>query len=447
MPKPPTFHANPGDPEDEGPEGVPFKLEESIKRDIDKALHDYFIGVSRILPEHVKASYIAGQSHAERKLSDAHILGDPMEYERRSRTVDYYERYKKMLVEQGASMINGQRVPWLRDEESDLRGKIADLFENAMLEGTPTSKVRESLGELWGETDNRLWTVTRTEMARAMFHGEYQRYGAAGVQYVEWLTGDEACEECEAMNHKVFDIISVPEIPYHPNCRCDIAPVNEAPADEDTENAPDVGRTPESEDLDEPGTPVPEASDFTPLEEAEYPTWGDYWSEASKIITNALKRLAGIINGGAGSGNYGHEGRPGEVGGSAEGEGKVEAALKGFHPNKAGFRAIAKKSEAELADALKGEHTGDNAPFDVIAGNYGIEVKTIIEGRNSKITMHKDEIKRKMHEARTQKLKPMTVVFDNRYGKLYYTRGVGAFRLTAMKETTMGELVHTLGRA
>ena len=104
----------------------------------------------------------------------------------------------------------------------------------------------------------------------------------------------------------------------------------------------------------------------------------------------------------------------------------------------------ADQNEIKLADGVKGKRTTDNEPFDVICGRSAVEVKTIVGGKNDKITMHPESLKRKLDTARAQKLKPYTVVFDARNDIVYYKQGLGSFRLVNMKTTTVEKLKEIL---
>ena len=89
-----------------------------------------------------------------------------------------------------------------------------------------------------------------------------------------------------------------------------------------------------------------------------------------------------------------------------------------------------------------GKLTGDNMPFDVLMGASAVEVKTILEGKNPKITMHPESLARKVAYAKQHKLKPHTVVIDARgpRRKYYYKQGIGSFRLSGMKAVSRQEL-------
>ena len=96
--------------------------------------------------------------------------------------------------------------------------------------------------------------------------------------------------------------------------------------------------------------------------------------------------------------------------------------------------AIATASEDRVKNAIGGLRTPDNEPFDVIKDKDAIEVKTIIEGVNPKITMHKASLARKKAYARKHGKRQHTVAIDHRTNKVYYRAGTGSFRLSSMQE-------------
>lgn len=138
-------------------------------------------------------------------------------------------------------------------------------------------------------------------------------------------------------------------------------------------------------------------------------------------------------------------------------------------PNTAQIQAIAIQNEIDLRDVLrkagikKVYQEGDNAPFDVWVGTdpvkwYAgtskvkptdvIEVKTIVNNSNDKITMSKDALDRKHKELRKfgkKNTRAHTIVFDERNGKYYYRDDVGSFRLANMQEVTLDDLQRKFG--
>ena len=75
-------------------------------------------------------------------------------------------------------------------------------------------------------------------------------------------------------------------------------------------------------------------------------------------------------------------------------------------------------------------------------GKHAIEVKTIIDNDNDKITVHPESRKRKEAVAKKEGLKMHTIAIDVRGGKrsYHYKEGVGAYRLSAMERVTLVQL-------
>lgn len=160
--------------------------------------------------------------------------------------------------------------------------------------------------------------------------------------------------------------------------------------------------------------------------------------------------------GGKGSGNWSHEGRPGERGGSGAGttpqkvrSARSRRALKHFKPVHAEAQRHAEANELEVRSMIGGTRTDDNLPVDVITtidGKLkGVEVKTMINNTNDKITMRAAAIEKKQVWARSNHATVHTVVVDDRgrlgntgYSghRLYYRKGYGSFRLESMIKVT-----------
>lgn len=168
--------------------------------------------------------------------------------------------------------------------------------------------------------------------------------------------------------------------------------------------------------------------------------------EVAVLLAQVMSSL-----GGKGSGNFGHAGRPGEKGGSGEGGAeKVRnerslRALKAFIPIHAESQRHAERNELDVRKMVGGQRTDDNKPVDVITtinGKVkGIEVKTMVNNTNDKITMRKAAIEKKVAWGRANHATTHTVVIDDR-GKLgnkgysghriHYRKGPGSFRLSSM---------------
>jgi len=65
---------------------------------------------------------------------------------------------------------------------------------------------------------------------------------------------------------------------------------------------------------------------------------------------------------------------------------------------------------------------------------HGVEVKTLVDNKNNKITMHPSSRARKTAWAHSHHARLHTVVVDSRAkNKLYYHKGVGSFRMGSLQ--------------
>jgi len=107
---------------------------------------------------------------------------------------------------------------------------------------------------------------------------------------------------------------------------------------------------------------------------------------------------------------------------------------------------IADRSEEVLSRSIGIPRTKDNSAFDLRNDDVGIEVKTLVNGKNEKITMSKTALGRKIAEQRADEIKAYTVVVDRRTGGLtgnatYYVKeGLGSFRLGSMEKISLSAL-------
>ncbi|MDK9699088.1 MAG: phage head morphogenesis protein, partial [bacterium] len=68
----------------------------------------------------------------------------------------------------------------------------------------------------------RLETITRTEVLRAHNLGREKFYHTVGVKQVTWITAQDerTCRVCAPLDGKEFAITDCPSLPRHPMCRC-----------------------------------------------------------------------------------------------------------------------------------------------------------------------------------------------------------------------------------
>jgi dsDNA-binding SOS-regulon protein len=153
-------------------------------------------------------------------------------------------------------------------------------------------------------------------------------------------------------------------------------------------------------------------------------------------------------------------GHPVLIGGdAADNAERVERAKKSAVRTDKVSQDIAERSEIVLAKALGIPKSGDNLAFDVRNDDVAIECKTLVNGKNERISMGKAALGRKIAEQRAEGLKAYTVVVDRRaeyssrighgakvgdpltgHATYYYKEGLGSWRLGSMTKVTIAEL-------
>jgi hypothetical protein len=104
---------------------------------------------------------------------------------------------------------------------------------------------------------------------------------------------------------------------------------------------------------------------------------------------------------------------------------------------------LSNESEEHLSKELGLARTGDNRPFDLQSGRVAVEVKTLVDQKAGKLTVHPESRARKLELAEKHNLKTYMIAVDKRGSQhRYYAReGIGSYTLKSMKEfTTMAAL-------
>lgn len=181
-----------------------------------------------------------------------------------------------------------------------------------------------------------------------------------------------------------------------------------------------------------------QSSSATTAPEITKNAWGGI--TAPKWVERIIKKLD-VEKGGPGSGPQGgrhsHEAeakfKPSE---------KMLRAMKAYKPCNVEQQRAADKQEAILSKALGIPQTKDNSAFDLRNDDVGVELKTVMSGKNEKITMNKEALGRKVAEASAEGLKTFTVVADTRSGKTQYMYSpkLGSLRLGGMTKVSLAEL-------
>ena len=143
------------------------------------------------------------------------------------------------IDEQGAKHIASQ--VWAADGKSwservwknigDLQRTLNEGLVDCVITGKKTTELKKKLMERFDVSYSRAETLVRTEMAHVETQAALDRYKSSGVEKVRIVVDpdEKTCKECSKWDDKTINIFeaqtgkNIP--PFHPNCRCAIAPV------------------------------------------------------------------------------------------------------------------------------------------------------------------------------------------------------------------------------
>ena len=140
---------------------------------------------------------------------------------------------------QGAKHIANQI--WAADGKSwservwknlgDLQRTLNEGLIDCVITGKKTTELKKKLMERFSVSYNRAETLVRTEMAHVETQAALDRYKSSGTEKVRIVVDpdEKTCKECSKWDDKIINITDIQTgkncPPFHPNCRCAVAPV------------------------------------------------------------------------------------------------------------------------------------------------------------------------------------------------------------------------------
>lgn len=165
-------------------------------------------------------NYLKGTKIAYERLGENFVSSDV-----KDDVYSFLKTYKKQINE-GYTIIQGEKVYWLRDRTLTERQKIFDIISEGITKGKAPDVVKSEFQNYFSMQGYQAERLARTETAYVQEKGIYDRYTTFGVKKVKWLLGSNPCPVCAQFGGKVFDIDDLPYlIPVHPSCTCTIVPV------------------------------------------------------------------------------------------------------------------------------------------------------------------------------------------------------------------------------
>jgi len=199
-------------------------MKKKTKDKLDTEIDNYIDRTINILSGNAGLAFVAGEIKASNTMGISYDKPSPD-------SLVYARAYRQLLVDEGATIINGEKVYWMADREKELREQLFNKIEEGFKEGRKTygsGSIADDIAEILGVEHWKAQRISRTEVKRIMNAGTIQRYERNKVKYVQVLDneGENSCEECAKINGQKWDIeyANSHEL-EHPNCVRSFVPI------------------------------------------------------------------------------------------------------------------------------------------------------------------------------------------------------------------------------
>ena len=145
----------------------------------------------------------------------------------------YQEGASEIGIYKGFPLIDKQALAFLEDYKLDLikrisndaRDTVKSSLRLGIIQGDGVSEIAKRIRTQYSALDDRTERIVRTELARAQAEGHRLAYEKLDVSRVQVIGRGITCPICGQHIGKIYRLDSVPHVPLHPNCRCDIVAV------------------------------------------------------------------------------------------------------------------------------------------------------------------------------------------------------------------------------
>jgi len=207
-------------------------MKPDTRKAIDLAIDDYNEDIITALTGVVVTAHVAGDLIAHKD------LGLPViELRVQESALEFGKEYSKLLRDEGASIIQGKKIPWLAEHTEHTRQQVYDIVETGLKEGKPVASiggktgvpgtVADDLKQLAiRDKDYEFVRIARTETARIQNQGTLNRYAENDITHVDVHDGLDFDEACRAANGQVWTVEYAKSHELeHPNCTRSFSPV------------------------------------------------------------------------------------------------------------------------------------------------------------------------------------------------------------------------------
>jgi len=163
--------------------------------------------------------YLTGNKTAYKLLGEKFIAEDVKD------DVYAFLRVYKKQIDAGYTVIQGEKVYWLRDRTLTERQALFDIIAKGITEGKSPNVVTSELKDYFNTSKSYAEMLARTETAYVQGNATEERYKKFGVEKVKWLLGKNPCPECQGYGGNIYTWDELPKsIPAHPGCTCALSP-------------------------------------------------------------------------------------------------------------------------------------------------------------------------------------------------------------------------------
>jgi SPP1 gp7 family putative phage head morphogenesis protein len=186
---------------------------EQLQRVIEQAMPWLLWQARQVARQATLQAYSHGQKYADLQLKRAGVDVQPVFFrDADARALD---------------ILQSRNLTALRGISEETNKRIVSELTDGLMKGEGADKLAARLTQAVDTIGiTRARAMARTEVMYSLNQASMIRYDQQGVSRVVWIAGADGrcCDECLALNGKIFDTDNVPDIPKHVNCRCCLAP-------------------------------------------------------------------------------------------------------------------------------------------------------------------------------------------------------------------------------
>lgn len=202
---------------------------------VDEAMSEFERDVMRALTVNAYREYTVGDGEAMAAMG---VAEDWMVIDKAA--MAYIASYRQLLVAEGATIINGQQIPWMRNFTTEARTKVAMIIEEGIADGLypgkretgvgtyPKKSVASRLQEVFNERKSHAAMVARTETAHIRGVAKAARWKEREYSIVLIFDGrgSNPCAICQQIDGQYWTVDYYNNhILEHPNCTRNASPV------------------------------------------------------------------------------------------------------------------------------------------------------------------------------------------------------------------------------